>query len=130
MTKYLFIARHVCVLKCGLLLDERRGLTTTVGYLKNTPWGNLLLALASTVIVGSESCLSHDHILLSPSSLGVTDWLWVLLHLYSFVRDGLGNNTSDSPTPAVCVFVAMETCLDKLLCSNGCLCDTSLTPEF
>jgi hypothetical protein len=39
-------------------------------------------------------------------------------------------NTSDSPTTAVCVFVAMEMCLDQLLYSSGHLCNTSLTLEL
>jgi hypothetical protein len=63
-------------------------------------------------------------------TLGVADWLWILLRLYSFFRDGLGNNASDCPTAAVCVPAATEMCLDKLLCSSGRLCDASLTPEF
>jgi hypothetical protein len=71
MTKYLFILRHLYVLKCDLLLDERRSPTATVDYLRTLPgfgMGDLLLALASRVVVGSESCGTHDHILLSPNS--------------------------------------------------------------
>lgn len=96
--------------------------TTTVDYLKNAPW----LQVGICLVLSPAGVMT---IIYSLPTLGVADWLWVLLCLYSFVRDGLGN-ASNCPTAAGCVSVAMETCLDKPLCSSGCLCDTSVTPEF
>jgi hypothetical protein len=46
----------------------------------------LLLALISTVILGSESHVTHDHILLSDSSGSLIQWF-----LYSFSADQTEN---------------------------------------
>jgi hypothetical protein len=58
MTIILFFPRHLRLLKWGLLFDERRG------YLWCLP-GNLLLVIASTVILVSWPQGTHDRIFIS-----------------------------------------------------------------
>jgi hypothetical protein len=64
-----------------------------------------LLALAITMILGSESHGTYDHILLSDSS-GSLQTLCAGLLLYSFRMDLIGNTTSNSSSFIVCLYVA------------------------
>jgi hypothetical protein len=66
------------VLKWGLLFNERQGLTTTGHSLTDLLCqthidltAKLMLALGSTLILGSESHGTHDHILLPDGSRSV-----------------------------------------------------------
>jgi hypothetical protein len=45
--------------------------------------------------------------------------------LYQLFADQLENTLT-----YVAVFVALDVCFNKLLCSCGCLCDTSMVPKF
>jgi hypothetical protein len=52
------------------------------------------------------------------------------LSLCSPVKGWVENTGSRSSSALVCILVTMEMCFNKLLHSNGCLCNVSVTPKF
>jgi hypothetical protein len=95
----------------------------------------LLLALASTVILGSKSHGTHDHILLSDSSgslqatLLFTGCLWHA-NFYHLLVDQLEDTAFISSLTVVHVFVASEMCFDLTLSSKGHVYNMSMSPRF
>jgi hypothetical protein len=85
-------------------------LTELWGYLIVLIWsGNLLLAFTN-----SHSWFQEP---------------WLAL-LCSSVMDWLENTVPHSSSTFVCIFIAVETCFNRLLHSNDLPCDTFLTPEL